>query len=151
MEVRPYTANDLAACLRLFDSNRPQYFTADERGQFEAFLEPGLGSYYVLENEGDLLGCGGFTAGQEAGLVSLTWGIVRHDLHGSGLGKFLLFYRLREIGKLAGITMVRLETAPQTAGFFEKAGGFRVMKHEPDGYGPGLDRVTMVKRLAVCT
>ena len=144
MEVRPYSPNDLAACLRLFDSNRPQYFTVEERSQFEAFLAAPFGSYYVLENDGDLLGCGGFVGENEVGLVRLTWGMVRHDLHRSGLGKFLLFYRLREIGKLAGMTMVRVETTQHTVGFFEKAGGFRVITQEPDG------RVTMVKKLAVC-
>ena len=145
MEVRPYSPNDLAACLRLFDSNRPSYFTAEERGRFETFLAPPPGNYYVLENDGDLLGCGGFAVEPEAGLVSLTWGMVRQDLHRKGLGKFLLFYRLREIGKLPGISMVRLETSQPTAGFFEKAGGFRVVTHEPDG------RVTMVKKLVVCS
>lgn len=145
MEVRPYGPNDLAACLRLFDTNLPHYFTALERGQFEAFLESGLGSYYVLDNEGDLLGCGGFRGGPEAGLASLTWGMVRHDLHRRGLGKFLLFYRLREIGKLAGVTRVQVEATQHAVGFFEKASGFRVVAQEPDG------RVTMVKKLAVCT
>lgn len=144
MEVRPYSLNDLAACLRLFDSNRPHDFAAGERGPFEVFLAAPFGNYYVLENDGDLLGCGGFTVEPEAGLASLTWGMVRHDLHRHGLGKFLLFYRLREIGKLAGMMMVKLETTEHTVGFFEKAGGFRVVKHEPDG------RVTMVKKLAVC-
>ena len=144
MEVRPYSPNDRAACLGLFDSNRPHYFTDEERGQFEAFLAAPSGSYYVLENDGDLLGCGGFVGESEVGLVKLIWGLVRHDLHRRGLGKFLLFYRLREIGKLAGMTMVRVETAEHTVGFFERAGGFRVVTQEPDG------RVTMVKKLAVC-
>ena len=144
MEVRPYSPKDLAACLRLFDSNRPHYFTDEERGQFKAFLAAPFGSYYVLENDGDLLGCGGFVGENEIGLVKLTWGMVRHDLHRRGLGKFLLFYRLREIGKLAGMTMVRVETAQHTVGFFEKAGGFRVVTQGSDG------RVTMVKKLAVC-
>ena len=144
MEVRAYSPNDRAACLGLFDSNRPHYFTDEERGQFEAFLAAPSGSYYVLENDGDLLGCGGFVSESEVGLVKLIWGLVRHDLHRRGLGKFLLFYRLREIGKLAGMTMVRVETAQQTVGFFEKAGGFRVVTQGPDG------RVTMVKKLAVC-
>ena len=141
MDIRNYSRSDAEACLRLFHSNQP---TAGQN-TFEEFLQSPPGSYYVMENEGELLGCGGFCHSSEPGFARLTWTLIRHDLHRNGLGKFLLFFRLREIAKLPGISMVELETTPQTAGFFEKAGGFRVV-------GPaGPDRVRMVKKLAVCT
>lgn len=144
MEIRTYQLQDLEACLRLFDTNLPQHFAAHERPLFEAFLRSPSGSYFVMEKDGELLGCGGFAREGEPGLVSLTWGMVRGDLHRNGLGRFLLFYRLKEIGKLPGVSMVQLKTMPHTAPFFEKAGTFRVVGEEG-----GL--VTMAKRLEVCS
>jgi N-acetylglutamate synthase-like GNAT family acetyltransferase len=69
-------------------------------------------------------------------VAELRWGMVRKDLRGNGLGRFLLMYRLREIGK-AGVNMVRVADAG-AAGFFEKQ-GFRV----------GADGA-LWKKLAVC-
>jgi len=151
MEIRTYNSSDSEGCLKVFDSNERRYFAEEERAQFEEFLRAPPGIYYVMDRDGELLGCGGFAPEAEPGVVSLRWGLIRGDLHRRGLGRFLLFYRLREIGKLAGVTQVRMETTQHTAGFFEKAGGFKVTQVEPGGYGPGLDRVTMVKRLSVCT
>jgi N-acetylglutamate synthase-like GNAT family acetyltransferase len=143
MEIRDYQSSDFEACLRLFDSNAPEHFAPGERCAFEAFLAAPTGTYYVMENDGELLGCGGFARENDPALVSLTWGLIRRDLHRQGLGRFLLFYRLREIGKLPGVNSVRLSTTTRSQGFFERAGGFRVAAVEQD-------RVEMVKRLAVC-
>lgn len=150
MEIRSYAAADAEGCLAVFESNRPRYFAENERERFAEFLASGPSTYYVMEHEGQVLGCGGWAAEAEPGLVSLTWGMVRADLHRKGLGRLLLFYRLKEIGKQAGVERVRMETTQHVAGFFERAGGFRVVQTEPDGYGAGLDRVTMIKRLVVC-
>ncbi|MBY0504341.1 MAG: GNAT family N-acetyltransferase [Bryobacteraceae bacterium] len=150
MEIRNYKPADAEACLRLFDAAGSSFYAEEERGRFARFLESPPGTYYVMENNGDLVGCGGFAALGEPETVTLTWGVIRRDLHGQGLGRFLLFYRLKEIGRLAGISQVKLETTPKVAGFFQKAGGFHITATETDGFGPGLDKVSMVKRLAVC-
>ncbi len=149
MEIRPYQNDDLPECLRLFDSN-PNYFLTSEREQFQAFLEGGPGTYFVMEHDAQLVGCGGFALEAEPGLASLTWGLIDGRYHRQGLGRLLLFHRLKEISKLGNISVVRLETTPLTAPFFERAGGFRVTNVEPGAYDGSLDRVTLVKRLAVC-
>lgn len=149
MEIRPYQSNDLTECLRLFDSN-PDFFVPGEREQFQAFLEGEPGTYFVLEHDGKLVGCGGFALEAEPGLASLTWGLIDSRYHRQGLGRLLLFHRMKEISKLGNISLVRLETTPLTAPFFERAGGFRVTNIEPGAYGGSLDRVTLMKRLAVC-
>ena len=143
MDIRTYTVADAEGCLGLFDSNSDEYFTFEERATFAAFLQAPPGSYYVMEHEGVSVGCGGFAALEEPGSVTLTWGMVRRHLHRKGLGRFLLFYRLKEIGKLTGVALVKLETPRRAAGFFEKAGGFREVRE-------GANRVSMVKRLTVC-
>ncbi len=42
--IEPYTPNDHAACLRIFDSNTPRFFTREERSAFAAFLDALPGS-----------------------------------------------------------------------------------------------------------
>jgi hypothetical protein len=150
MEIRGYGAGDFEGCLRIFDSNTPPFLGVEEREHFAEFLKAPIGSYFVMESDGELFGCGGFAPEPEPGVMRLTWGLVRRDLHQQGLGRFLLFYRLKEIGKVPGIMMVRLRTSQHAAAFFEKVGGFRAVESEKDGFGPGLDRVTMLKKLTVC-
>ena len=146
MDIRAYTVADAEGCLGLFASNEDEYFTCEERARFATFLQAPPGNYYVMEHEGVLVGCGGFAALDEPGSVTLTWEMVRRDLHGKGLGRFLLFYRLKEIGKLTGVAMVKLETPRKAAGFFSKAGGFREVAGDVGdgtgilGFAVGIDR-----------
>src|SRR5260370_31745648 len=65
MDVRPYQSSDRDACLALFDSNVPRFFAALERGGFESFLDAPDCSYFVMEHEGAVLGCGGESQGTD--------------------------------------------------------------------------------------
>lgn len=141
MDIRPYAPRDLAACLALFDSNLGRFFAPEERADFELFLQSPPGHYLVMEHEGEVVGCGGYAFDDTGETASLTWGIIRRDLHGNGLGRFLLMYRLREIGKRGTVSRVRLITTPNVCGFFEKQ-GFRVTNT--------ARLITMEKKLTVC-
>jgi N-acetylglutamate synthase-like GNAT family acetyltransferase len=139
MDVRPYLPADREACLKIFDS---QALPLETRTQFERFLEQPEGTYLVMEHDGALVGCGGFELAPEHRLATLVWGMVRRDCQKQGLGRFLLMYRLREIGKSAGIDRVRIETPQPSAAFFEGQ-GFKVA-------GSKNGRVEMLKKLTVC-
>ncbi len=149
MDLRPYLPTDRAACLGLFESNVPEYFDPAERTGFEAFLDDPDCPYFVMEHNEAIVGCGGYALAQQDSLASLVWGMVRRDSHKLGLGRFLLLYRLREIGKADGIQIVRLDTSQKAEPFFRKQ-GFKATGVVKDGYGPGLDRIEMVMKLTVC-
>ncbi|MBL8176466.1 MAG: GNAT family N-acetyltransferase [Bryobacterales bacterium] len=140
MEMRGYEAADQAACLELFDSNMPEYFSGGEREAFAEWLAAPRGSYWVAEHEGELAGCGGIVL-EHASLASVTWLMVAGRLRGQGLGRYMLFYLLK--GLPAAVTHVRLSTVAPVSGFFEKQ-GFRVQGEGPEG-------VEMVKKLQVCS
>lgn len=142
MDIRNYASADKEACLGLLDSNAPEYFTAAEREAFGRWLDAPQGSYFVMEHEGDVVGCGGFAL-ESPQLASLTWLIIRSDLRRQGLGRFLVFYCLKEMSSVATVTHVRLTTIASVAGFFEKQ-GFRVQQTAADG-------VEMIKKLLVCS
>jgi N-acetylglutamate synthase-like GNAT family acetyltransferase len=138
MDLRPYLPSDREACLEIFDSNFPR----ETRGQFERFLQQSPATYFVMEHEGALLACGGYHLDAVQGLATLVWGMVRRDSQKMGLGRYLLMYRLREIGKAGGIDRVRLQTSPESAKFFE-AQGFKVVN-------AANHRVELLKKLTVC-
>jgi N-acetylglutamate synthase-like GNAT family acetyltransferase len=149
MDVRPYSPADRPACLAVFDSNTPRFFEPGERRDFETFLDAPFCSYLVMEHDGAIVGCGGYSIEQDGSAASLIWGMVRNDLHKRGLGRFLVMYRLKEITKANGAQIVRLSTSQHTARFFEKQ-GFKVVGIEKDGYASGMDRVEMRMKLSVC-
>ena len=134
----------------MFDANAALgHFHPSERPNYEDFLHH-PGAYYVLEHEGAVLGAGGWAREESESMASLCWGLIAPDFQRRGLGRLLTMYRLREIGKVPGVTMVRLDTSQNSVGFYEKQ-GFRVVAVKKDGYAPGLDRIEMVKRLEVCS
>lgn len=110
MRLRPYTPVDRDACLHLFDTNVGDFFVEEERAGFEEFLDGLPGPYFVGEEDGEVVACGGYAV-DEDGEADLCWA-------------------------------VRLQTIPATEGFFHRV-GFETRSVEPDGFGPGMDRVAM--------
>ena len=142
MDLRPYSPGDLHHCLAVFDSNSPQFLDPSARREFEDFLDQLSCPYFVMEHDGAIVGCGGYSIEQENKLAHLVWGMVRSDSHKLGLGRYLLLFRLREITKAGGIQTVHLDAPQHSAKFYEKQ-GFKVI-------GNGLDRVEMMMKLVVC-
>jgi GNAT superfamily N-acetyltransferase len=140
MDIRPYVAADREACLAVFDSNMPEFFGARERGGVEKFLEASECAYFVMEMEDGIAGCGGYSV--ENAAARLVWGMVRRELHRKGLGRFLLLYRLHEIGQVGGVERVNLEAPSHAAAFFLSQ-GFKIT-------GGVEDRVEMTMKLSVC-
>jgi N-acetylglutamate synthase-like GNAT family acetyltransferase len=130
MDLRPYRADDRHACLALLQPSP----------DLEAFLTAPAGPFFVMEHDGALIGCGGYVT--EARTARLVWGVIRPDMRRQGLGRFLLMYRLREIGKLGSIETVSVDVPPEFAPFFEKQG------FHTSGARDG--RTVLVKRLTVC-
>ena len=136
MDIRPYSPADRDACLEIFNSNLP----LAGRPLFEAFLDGALPPFFVAEHDSKIVACGGFEINGET--ARLQWGMVHSKWQRQGLGRFLLFYRLREITRNASVQMVNLECPRQAVPFFASQ-GFREVS------GDGNEAV-MVKRLAVC-
>ncbi|UQN06426.1 GNAT family N-acetyltransferase [Deinococcus sp. QL22] len=146
--IRPFTPADTATCLALFESNMPDLFLPFERVDFEAYLlNPG--AYWVVEQAGELVACGGVwqDPGRPERPAGLAWGMVRRDLHRSGLGSLLLRHRLSALHDI-GSTECWIDTSQYSAPFFARH-GFQEVRRTPDGYGAGMDEVVMVKRMDV--
>jgi len=142
MRIRTYEPGDRAHCVELLRANTPEYFGPRDEDDFVRFLEAPQGRYFVIEDEGGLiLGAGGI-AGDE-NVAVLCWGMVHPDWQRMGIGSALLQHRV-DVRRASQpeLRLVRVDTSQRAQGFFE-AHGFIATRVEPDGYAPGLDRVSM--------
>ncbi|MGD8978081.1 MAG: GNAT family N-acetyltransferase [Gammaproteobacteria bacterium] len=145
---RPYLSADRSRCLDVFSSNVPRYFQEHERSEFETFIDTSGCPYFVLALPEGVVGCGGYGQRETGAPADLCWGMVAAAHHGSRLGEFLLLGRLAAIVRDQVAASVRLVTTQHTDGFFRRY-GFEIRSRVADGYGPGLDKVSMSLTLTV--
>ncbi|QAY57531.1 N-acetyltransferase [Hahella sp. KA22] len=144
MEIKLYSVIHKQDCLRIFDSNLDKYFAPHEKEQFDEFLDSVTQAddnlYYVALLDGLLVGCGGLRLYQDT--VYLSWGMLTRTKHKTGLGEKLLQHRLEQATRLHHGKEIVIETSQHTQGFFARY-GFAIEKSEIDGFGEGIDKVTM--------
>jgi predicted GNAT family N-acyltransferase len=141
IDFRAYTPADAAACLEIFDSNTPPFFDPSERPDFVNFLERQPCPFFVLEQDGQVVACGGYGT-QENGDIVLAWGMVRHDLHKNGLGSLLLVKRIERILEENPQARIVIDTSQHSCAFFERH-GFEITGQQDNYYGPNLHRIDM--------
>jgi N-acetylglutamate synthase-like GNAT family acetyltransferase len=149
--IRPYLPTDHSSCMTAFLSNVPDFFTQEEIADFERFLvslENGSGtaSFYVIEHDQQVIGCGGFGDRNGDGIYSLAWGFVHKELHKKGFGEMLLTYRIEQIRLLNPKFPIWLDTTQYAAGFFKKY-GFSTVSIINDYYAIGMHRHDMALEL----
>ena len=140
--IRPFTSSDFEACVLVIQSNTPRYFAESEEAIYRSFLEQIPGEYFVVEDQNQVLGCGGWALNKDS-TCALTWGMVQANQHGKGIGSRLLKHRLDCIFRTHPTSKARIETIPAVAPFFEKF-GFSVTKKVENGFGNGFDQWIMV-------
>jgi GNAT superfamily N-acetyltransferase len=91
-----------------------------------------------MEHEDTIVGCGGYSLSADRSAAELQWGMVHAAFQRNGFGRFLLMYRIREIGRAGSVSMVAVRPPQHAIGFFEKQ-GFRAN-------GPEL-----IRKLTVCS
>jgi len=138
MKLRPYQSEDLDSVVDIFRSNIPKYFGPDEEPGLRNFLtDERLGDYYVADIDGETIGAGGIALNED-NTVSLCWGMLRSDYLNKGLGRELTEFRIHKAREKFGSLPLVISTSQHTQGFYEKL-GFRLVSHQPDGFGPGID------------
>lgn len=148
MDVRSYRPDDETACLAIFASNTPDFFTAEEGGEFATFLRATTDPYFVVEEDGRPVACGGVVVRRDGLTGGLAWGMVERTRHRQGYGRALLAVRLDWLRRHApGVTAVTIDTSQHSAPFFARL-GFETTDVVRDFYAPGLDRHDMRRPLA---
>ncbi len=136
--------------MSLLDANTPEFFGANERPDFEKFLDDLPGPYLVLLDGSQVIGCGGYCIEDEndpnhdpnTRVARTTWGMVHPDYKGLGLGKLLFIHR-REMIKASGdADRIRVITSQFIAPFFTKL-DFQEVRREKDVFADGIDLVEL--------
>jgi predicted GNAT family N-acyltransferase len=135
-------AEDIATCVELMRGNVPRYFTEGELDDFEGWLATRTSPFLVVEDDAQIVACGGYRVDEAKREAGLTWGMVRRSEHRRGLGSLLLAERLSMIAREPRVRAIVLDTSQHSRPFYERH-GFRAVAVTPGGYGPGLDRVDM--------
>lgn len=142
MTIRPYTEIDRADCEAIFRTNVPRWFREHELPGFLQFLDAGECPYFVVEDEGQLVACGGYGRRAGSDIADLCWGMVAMPSHKKGFGSQLLMARLRRIAADERFSGARLGTSQLTEGFYRRF-GFVTVERKKDGIDKGLDVVEM--------
>lgn len=145
MLIRPYTTADRQECIAAFKSNIPKFFMPDELEDFENWLEKVATKhypYFVAEEDGKVIACGGYYIEPDQQSARMTWGLVHNSLHKKGIGKALILHRIKAIQSIAPAATIGLDTTQHSFSFFEKL-GFVTTKITENSYGKGMHRYDM--------
>ncbi|WP_298708410.1 GNAT family N-acetyltransferase [Chitinophaga sp.] len=153
MLIRPYESSDYDACIAAFKSNMPKYFLPEELPDFTDWLDKyqnggpfkveGEAAYFVLEEDGLNVGCGGVFIEPQNNLAGMVWGMVDNRLHKRGIGKKFLLFRIEYIRRHCPACSIKLDTTQHSYPFFEKY-GFTIVKYTENGYAEGMHRYDML-------
>ena len=141
MKIREYTRTDRDTCIDMFKSNIPKFFLHKEIKDYEDFLDSMvLGAYWVLENQGKIIACGGIGTRESEG--RLHFGLVENSWHRKGVGSRLLKFRLAKLIQNPNVKAISLDTSQHNPEFFNRF-GFQETSAQENYYGPGLHRHDM--------
>ncbi|MFD2999702.1 GNAT family N-acetyltransferase [Pontibacter toksunensis] len=144
--IRAYTSNNKEELLILLRLNTPQYFDVSEEADFIEYLDHRLEDYFVVEEDGQIIGSGGINYFPESKLARISWDVVHPDFQGKGVGKRLMLHRIEHIRKNPAIDFIVVRTTQRVYPFYEKM-GFKLEKTEKDFWAKGFDLYQMRKIL----
>ncbi len=142
VSIRPYLSDDHQSVLELIRVNIPEYFAVNEEKEFATYLDGGIEDYFVVEEAGRIIGCGGINYAPEQKEAIISWDMIHPDHHGKGIGRKLLQYRLHKIRQSGQFATIRVRTSQLAQGFYERA-GFKLDQIKANYWGKGLDLYDM--------
>ncbi|MGG5507406.1 MULTISPECIES: GNAT family N-acetyltransferase [unclassified Myroides] len=142
MKIRPYIESDKEALLQLIEKNVPLYFATEEIEEYKRYLEEEIDQYFVVEENGQLLGAGGINVLVKEKEGRISWDVIAPASQGKGIGRALLLYRLRILQKIPAIDHIRVRTSQVVYPFYEKY-GFVIKQIQKDFWAEGLDLYDM--------
>ena len=140
--IRPYSPEDKTQLLHLLKLNSPQYFDPSEEADYIHYLDHELEDYFVVEEAGQIIGCGGINYFQDEKTARISWDMLHPDFQGKGIGSRLLQHRIDHIRKNPDYHHIVVRTSQMAFKFYEK-GGFRLETVQQDFWAPGFDLYQM--------
>ncbi|MBK8966864.1 MAG: GNAT family N-acetyltransferase [Saprospiraceae bacterium] len=144
--IRPYTHADKPQVIHLLRLNTPHYFAEAEEADLLDYLDRHLEDYFVVEEQGVVVGAGGINYFPEAQLARISWDIIHSGFQGKGIGSALTRHRIDMIRENPAIAKIVVRTSQHVYKFYEK-NGFTLEKTAADFWAPGYDLYQMVMYL----
>lgn len=138
MMIRPYKNTDKDNLLHILRLNTPKFFDASEAPEFAEYLDKLREEYFVVEEEGQVLGSGGINYFTKDKIARISWDVVHPNAQGKGLGSQLIRFRVNKIKENLAIETIVVRTSQVVYRFYEKC-GFTLRKVEKDYWAPGFD------------
>ena len=135
--IRLYQFMDKDRLVEMLKLHVPMYFAKSEIAEFRQYLEEKLEEYYVIEENGQLIGAGGINYFPGDRLARISWDIVHPEFQGNGKGMELLLFRMNRIKKNSEIREIVVRTSQQAHGFYAKA-GFQLERVKKDFWAEGI-------------
>jgi len=86
MDIRSYSPSDKGSIIDLLRLNTPNYFSIEEEADLNDYLDNQIDMYYVVEDNGLLIGSGGINITEDRKTARISWDIVHPDYQGKGIG-----------------------------------------------------------------
>lgn len=140
--IRSYRPSDKTFLIELIRLNTPKYFALAEQADFEDYLENKLEDYFVVEQDDEIVGCGGINYDHNNATAIISWDMIHPNFHGQGIGKSLLQFRIDKIKSASSFHKIIVRTSQYAYIFYEKS-GFKLLKIEEDYWAEGLHLYVM--------
>lgn len=147
MKIRPYQPSDQAHLIDMLRANTPASFAKEEEPDFVFYLKHETELYFVLEEENQIIACGGINFDQDGHTARISWDMVHPDFQGKGAGTQLLQYRINLLRPMKQINTLIVRTSQTAYGFYEK-NGFFLEEINKDYWAKGFDLYLMRQSLS---
>lgn len=141
MYIRHYKPADKLTIIELLRYNIPQYFAPEEESSLADYLENHLDLYFVVEDAGKIVGCGGINRSADGKSAVLSWDIIHPDSQGKGVGSALTVFRIQKLKKL-DIENIGVRTSQHVYQFYAKM-GFELKEILKNYWADGFDLYRM--------
>jgi len=144
--IRKYTAKDKNGLIRLLKNHTPDYFAPSEEQDFIHYLNKEIQDYFVVEQEGVVLGGGGINYFPNEKIARLSWDLIHPNYMGKGLGRELTKHRINHILKNKNADKIVVRTTQLVYRFYEKI-GFKLDHTQKDFWAKGFDLYQMERQI----
>lgn len=140
--IREYIKSDFDSLLNLLILNTPKYFAPEEEQDFVEYLSEKRDLYFIAEENGAIVGCGGINRSVDGKTAFISWDMVHPGHQGKGIGATLTKYRIEVAKNITGIEKIVVRTSQHAFKFYEKM-GFTLFETTKDYWAPGFDMYYM--------
>ncbi|MFD2601888.1 GNAT family N-acetyltransferase [Flavobacterium suzhouense] len=142
MTIRSYTPADDESIITLLRLNMPKYFAQEEEQDLKDYFANHIDRYFVVEDNGNIIGSGGINITNNGKNAALSWDIIHPDYQGKGIGSQLTQHRLDVIKTIKSIENISVRTSQLVYKFYEKF-DFVLQEIVKDYWADGIDMYRM--------